>query len=157
MVDEIESTLPPLSDDQIAYPIQGLESSLSYLMACVRENFRINPVFTMPLWCRVGRPDGLEIGEYHIPYGVCLPSYYPKEPSNNSDNHLHLKLRPPPQPRHLGQRPPQIQSIPLVRRKAKQRTIPLPNPIQHRPSHVHRPQPRYEKYPQDRHDSAPRI
>jgi len=76
VVDEVESTLPPLANDQIAYPIQGLESSLSYLMACVRENFRINPVFTMPLWRRVGRPGGLEIGKYHIPYGVCLPSYY---------------------------------------------------------------------------------
>ena len=67
---EIESTLPPLAVNQIAYPIQGLELSLDYLMACVRENFRINPVFTMPLWRRVGRPDGLQIGEYHIPHNV---------------------------------------------------------------------------------------
>jgi len=74
VVEEIKSILPPLADDQTAYPIQGLESSLTDLMACIRENFWINPVFTMPLWRRVGCPAGLEIGEYHILYGVCLPS-----------------------------------------------------------------------------------
>lgn len=74
MVDEIESTLPPLSDDQIAYPIQGLESSLIYLMACVRENFRISPVLTMPLWRRVGRPDGLEVKDYYAPDGIGFSS-----------------------------------------------------------------------------------
>ncbi|ODM19222.1 hypothetical protein SI65_05839 [Aspergillus cristatus] len=141
VVDEIESTLPPLADDQIAYPIQGLESSLSYLMACVRENFPINPVFTMPLWRRVGRPGGLEIGKYHIPYGtnICISNYV-------------LHHTPP-----SGATTITIQSIPLARRETKQRTIPLPNPLQHRPSHVYRPQPRYDKYPQDQHDSAPGI
>ena len=99
---EIESTLPPLAKDQIAYPIQGLESSLNYLMACVRENFRINPVFTMPLWRRVGRPDGLQIGEYHIPHNVRLsPSFFIFHfmcYANHKcpDQRLHLQLRPPP-------------------------------------------------------------
>lgn len=69
---EISTTLGPLREGQIAYPIQGLESSLKYTMACVRENFRVNPVFTMPLWRRVGYPDGLKIGEAFIPYGVSL-------------------------------------------------------------------------------------
>lgn len=39
-------------------------------MACVRENFRMNPVFTMPLWRRVGAPGGAKIGEFDVPHGV---------------------------------------------------------------------------------------
>ncbi|RDW65769.1 putative Cytochrome P450 [Aspergillus mulundensis] len=74
---EIESTLGPLAKDQTSYPIAGLEASLKYTMACVRENFRINPVFTMPLWRKVGYPAGLDIGEHHIPYGtnICISNY----------------------------------------------------------------------------------
>lgn len=81
VVDEIKSTLPPLSDDKTAYSIQGLESSLSYLMTCVRENIRINPVSTMSLGRRVGRLGGLDIEDYHIPHGVCLPYSCQKQPS----------------------------------------------------------------------------
>lgn len=69
---EITSTLGRLREDQVAYPIQGLEASIKYTMACVRENFRINPVFTMPLWRRVGYPAGVEISNSHIPYGVSI-------------------------------------------------------------------------------------
>ncbi|KAL4878787.1 cytochrome P450 [Aspergillus karnatakaensis] len=74
---EITTTLPPLSDDQVAYPISGLEASLPYTMACVRENFRANPVFTMPLWRQVGYPAGIEIGARHIPRGtnICISNY----------------------------------------------------------------------------------
>ncbi|KAL4998431.1 cytochrome P450 [Aspergillus recurvatus] len=74
---EIESTLGPLNKDQVSYPIAGLESSLKYTMACVRENFRVNPVFTMPLWRRVGYPGGLEIAGHHIPHGtnICISNY----------------------------------------------------------------------------------
>lgn len=43
-----------------------------YTMACVKENFRLNPVFTMPLWRRVGFPGGVDIGKHHIPQGVSL-------------------------------------------------------------------------------------
>lgn len=70
MKEEIIGTLGLLHLDQISYPIQGLEASLRYTMACVRENFRINPVFTMPLWRRIGHPDGLQIGDTRIPHGV---------------------------------------------------------------------------------------
>ncbi|KAJ0420507.1 cytochrome P450 [Aspergillus carlsbadensis] len=74
---EINQTLDPLREDQIAYPITGLEASLGFTMACVRENFRLNPVFTMPLWRRVGYPTGVEIGQHHIPYGtsICISNY----------------------------------------------------------------------------------
>lgn len=68
--EEITGTLGLLHPRQISYPIQGLEASLKYTMACVRENFRINPVFTMPLWRRIGYPDGLQIGDTRIPHGV---------------------------------------------------------------------------------------
>lgn len=67
---EIIEILGPLKDDQISYPISGLEASLPYTMACVRENFRINPVFTMPLWRQVKSLGGVNIGEHHIPHGV---------------------------------------------------------------------------------------
>ncbi|KAL4908465.1 hypothetical protein BDW74DRAFT_175146 [Aspergillus multicolor] len=39
---EIKSMLGPLREGQTSYPIAGLESSLKYTMACVRENFRTN-------------------------------------------------------------------------------------------------------------------
>lgn len=68
--EEIRQNLGPLRDNQISYQIQGLEASLPYTMACVRENFRLNPVFTMPLWRRVGYPGGINIGDHYIPHGV---------------------------------------------------------------------------------------
>lgn len=73
---EIWDSLGPLEIDQVSYPIQGLEASLNYTMACVRENFRLNPVFTMPLWRRVGYPGGVDIGNHHIPQGVSFISPY---------------------------------------------------------------------------------
>lgn len=53
----------------------------------------------MPLWRCVGRPGDLEIGENHIPYGVRLLSLgiIPKLTYLTiPDQHLYLKLRPPP-------------------------------------------------------------
>ncbi|KAL4749004.1 hypothetical protein BDW72DRAFT_205134 [Aspergillus terricola var. indicus] len=74
---EIESTLGPLKKDQTSYSIAGLESTLKYTMACVRENFRMNPVFTMPLWRRVGYSHVLEIDGHHIPpdTNICISNY----------------------------------------------------------------------------------
>ncbi|KAL4915980.1 cytochrome P450 [Aspergillus aurantiobrunneus] len=44
---------------------------------CAKENFRANPVFTMPLWRRVGYPGGFDIGGHHIPQGtsICISNY----------------------------------------------------------------------------------
>lgn len=70
---EILTTLGPLQDGQVSYPIAGLESSLRYTMACLRETFRISPVFTMPLWRQIDSPVGIQIGQYHIPQGVSSP------------------------------------------------------------------------------------
>ncbi|KAJ5549420.1 hypothetical protein N7513_006654, partial [Penicillium frequentans] len=74
---ELHEKLPPLPDNQISYGIEGLEASLSYTMACVRENFRMNPVFNMPLWRRVGYPGGIEIAGHHIPEetSVCISNH----------------------------------------------------------------------------------
>jgi benzoate 4-monooxygenase len=69
---ENENTLGPLKD-QTFYPNAGLESTLKYTMACVRANSRMNPVFTMPLWRRVGKSHLLEIDGHHIPEGVRAP------------------------------------------------------------------------------------
>lgn len=49
------------------YCIAGLEASLPYLGACIKENFRLNPVFTMPLWRRVPFSGGLSIGGVEVP------------------------------------------------------------------------------------------
>lgn len=76
IVEEISANLTPLDSKDIAYSIKGLEASLPFTMACVRENFRLNPVFTMPLWRRVGSPGGASIGNFHVPYGVCSPYLY---------------------------------------------------------------------------------
>lgn len=69
-VDEVDSMLPPLSDDQTAYSVTQVETALPFLRQCVRENFRITPVFTMPLARRVVDPAGVYIGGEHIPQGV---------------------------------------------------------------------------------------
>ncbi|KAJ6114460.1 hypothetical protein N7486_000238 [Penicillium sp. IBT 16267x] len=72
---ELHEKLPPLREYQISYPIQDLEASLCYTMACVRENFRMNPVFTMPLWRRVGYPGGLDIAVTMFQRDVCISNY----------------------------------------------------------------------------------
>lgn len=69
-VEEIDTNLPPLSPQRSAYSVSDVESSLTYLRQCVRENFRITPVFTMPLARRVMPPEGVVIAGRHIPRGV---------------------------------------------------------------------------------------
>lgn len=64
----------PLADadaQNMALPaFSGLEMQLPYTTACIRENFRISPVFTMPLPRKVCDPEGLVIDGIHVPYGV---------------------------------------------------------------------------------------
>lgn len=69
-VAEIDANLPPLEPDQSAYPVSLVEASLPYVRDCMRENFRITPVFTMPLARRVLAPEGITVAGHHIPQGV---------------------------------------------------------------------------------------
>ena len=69
-VAEIDTSLPSLESGQSAHSIATLEASLPYLRQCIRENFRITPVFTMPLARRVTTPEGITIADRHIKQGV---------------------------------------------------------------------------------------
>jgi cytochrome P450 len=77
-VAEIDANLPTLENGQEAYSITVAEASLPYLKNCVKENFRITPVFTMPLARRVMSPEGIIIAGEHIPQGVSLRSVFPQ-------------------------------------------------------------------------------
>jgi len=71
-VSEIDANLPPLEMGQEAYPVTVVEASLPYLKDCIKENFRVTPVFTMPLARRVMSAEGVFIAGEHIPQGVSL-------------------------------------------------------------------------------------
>ncbi|OJJ78810.1 uncharacterized protein ASPGLDRAFT_78014 [Aspergillus glaucus CBS 516.65] len=72
LVNEIDSNLPPLERDTLAYSAVNAEALLPFLRKCVRENFRITPVFTMPLARRVVSPEGVLIAGHHIPQGTSI-------------------------------------------------------------------------------------
>lgn len=70
LVAEVDSNLPGLLPDQHAYPVTLIEASMPYLRNCLKENFRITPVFTMPLARRVMAPEGVTIAGKHVKQGV---------------------------------------------------------------------------------------
>ncbi|CAK7201023.1 hypothetical protein SEUCBS139899_003724 [Sporothrix eucalyptigena] len=85
VVAELDEKLPPLgemvgdekegqnsSTGRAAYSVTEAEASLPYLKLCVRENFRLTPVFTMPLARRVMAPEGVVVGGQHFPQGTSL-------------------------------------------------------------------------------------
>ncbi|KAH8807787.1 cytochrome P450 [Xylogone sp. PMI_703] len=53
-----------------SYSFTGLESKLPYTMACIRENFRLTPVFTMPLTRTVVPENGIEVDGCLLPRGT---------------------------------------------------------------------------------------
>lgn len=69
-VSEVDNSLERLPPNKPAYSVAEVESSLSYLKVCMRENFRITPVFTMPLARRIIAPEGIVIAGRHIKQGV---------------------------------------------------------------------------------------
>ena len=69
-VKEIEANLPPLTHGETAYSVSAAEAALPFLRNCIRENFRVTPVFTMPLARRVMNSTGVIIDGQHIPQGV---------------------------------------------------------------------------------------
>ena len=88
-----------------AVPYNGLENKLPYLGACMRENMRLTPVFTMPLSRILTAPTGIEIAGQVIPRGV---SYIPRISSTCTDHCLdrclNRQLVPSAKPRHMGSR-----------------------------------------------------
>ncbi|CAK7209401.1 hypothetical protein SBRCBS47491_000429 [Sporothrix bragantina] len=85
VVAELDEKLPPLDkkvdgekEGQVtdagraAYSVTEAEAFLPYLKLCVRENFRLTPVFTMPLARRVMAPEGVVVGGQHFPQGTSL-------------------------------------------------------------------------------------
>lgn len=71
-VTEIDKRLPFLQPDESAYSVADAEASLPFLRNCIKENFRITPVFTMPLARRVLKAEGVIINGNHIPINVSL-------------------------------------------------------------------------------------
>ncbi|KAJ5785080.1 uncharacterized protein N7503_010292 [Penicillium pulvis] len=71
-VAEIDADLPVLQSSESAYSVTVAEASLPYLRNCMKENFRVTPVFTMPLARRVMMPGGTTIAGNHIPQGTSI-------------------------------------------------------------------------------------
>lgn len=72
LLKELESTIgPPSGKGRKTHAVTGLEDSLPFLMACIRENFRMTPVFTMPLWRKVTQSEGFAVGDIVLPPHVC--------------------------------------------------------------------------------------
>ncbi|KAM5343984.1 hypothetical protein ACJ41O_012521 [Fusarium nematophilum] len=70
-VEEIDEKLAPL-DDRAAYSVTEVENSLPFLRTCVRENFRLTPVFSMPLERRVTDPEGIIVAGRHVKQGMSV-------------------------------------------------------------------------------------
>ena len=68
LVDEIQRELPAL--DSEIHGFTGLESKLPFMLACIRENFRVTPVFTMPLVRTVASPEAMSVNGVFVPPGV---------------------------------------------------------------------------------------
>lgn len=77
-ISELDANLPALDADQAAHPITEIESALPYLRNCVKESFRLTPVFTMPLARRITAPEGLTIEGHHFEAGVSPHQANPK-------------------------------------------------------------------------------
>ncbi|KAF5637703.1 benzoate 4-monooxygenase [Fusarium sp. NRRL 52700] len=65
VIQELDSNLPNHEGQVIPY--EALEKDLPYTMACIHENFRINPVFSMPLPRKINTPGGVMIQGHQIP------------------------------------------------------------------------------------------
>ncbi|KAH8803645.1 cytochrome P450 [Xylogone sp. PMI_703] len=91
-VAEIEINLPSLGPGQAAYSVSVVETSLPYLRQCVKENFRITPVFTMPLARRVMAPEGVTIAGRHLKQGtsvaVCNHAFHHNPDVWGSDHNI---------------------------------------------------------------------
>ncbi|KAK5683854.1 hypothetical protein LTS10_003717 [Elasticomyces elasticus] len=67
-VAEIDERLPTLKPEQAAYSMVGLEEKLDFVNACIKENYRKDPVATFNM-TRVPPEDAFVDG-HHVPAGV---------------------------------------------------------------------------------------
>ncbi|KAK3624134.1 hypothetical protein LTR56_021167 [Elasticomyces elasticus] len=67
-VAEIDERLPALKPEQAAYSMVGLEEKLDFVNACIRENYRKDPVATFNM-TRVPPKDAFVDG-HHVPAGT---------------------------------------------------------------------------------------
>lgn len=103
--EEMAQELPNLSEGAFAYT--GLEKKLPYMTACIRESFRMSPVFTMPLTRMVAPDEGMEVDGQHLPKGVsgfllCIDRLFTNW--HPIDQLFDLQLLPAPQSRYMGRR-----------------------------------------------------
>ncbi|KAJ6028573.1 hypothetical protein N7540_004149 [Penicillium herquei] len=89
---EIDANLPVLQSHESAYSVTFAEQSLPYLRNCMKENFRLTPVFTMPLARRVMAPGGTTIAGNHIPFktsiAVCNHAFHHNSEVWGSDHNI---------------------------------------------------------------------
>ena len=71
----LKSVALPEGNDAALPAYTGLEAQLPYAVACIRESFRVAPVFTMPLPRTVVEPAGMEVSGVHVPAGVSSLSF----------------------------------------------------------------------------------
>ncbi|KAJ9641648.1 hypothetical protein H2204_002710 [Knufia peltigerae] len=65
----LEEVPDPNKDDK-SLSYSGLEMQLPYATACIRESYRMSPVFSMPLPRVICDPAGTDIDGHHIPQGA---------------------------------------------------------------------------------------
>lgn len=74
---EVVSSIPlggSVSDSVPAF--SGLEAQIPYGVACIRENYRMSPVFNMSLPRIVTDPNGALINGFHVPAGVSCSIHF---------------------------------------------------------------------------------
>ncbi|KAH8695623.1 cytochrome P450 [Talaromyces proteolyticus] len=65
---ELDSAIP--GQQRTPYEFTGLETNLPYILACIRESFRMSPTAALLLPHEVINPAGTMIGDYHVPLGA---------------------------------------------------------------------------------------
>ncbi|KAJ4246880.1 hypothetical protein NW762_013432 [Fusarium torreyae] len=91
VVKEIDERLPNMGPQDNPYTSSAVESNLPFLRNCVKENFRINPVFTMPLERKVTEDQGVTLDGQLFPKGtiIAVSNYsFHHDPTVWGDDHM---------------------------------------------------------------------
>ncbi|KAI1628552.1 cytochrome P450 [Exophiala viscosa] len=71
LTEELNTSLQlPATGNKPLPAYSRLEMQLPYATACIRENYRVTPVFTMPLPRAIIEPGGTVIDGHHVPQGA---------------------------------------------------------------------------------------